>query len=97
MTYHDHRGVVSLMGAAAAAVLVACSTQRPATIEPSSATPSASSQKSSTVVVKDADGKSLAELFRGKLAGVDVFEAPGGGVRVKIRDSGEIPREMSVS
>jgi outer membrane receptor protein involved in Fe transport len=37
----------------------------------------------------------MAELFRGKFPGVEVFEAPGGGIRVKIRNSGALNGDLS--
>jgi TonB-dependent SusC/RagA subfamily outer membrane receptor len=52
--------------------------------------PVASGSKSSTVTIKDANGRTTAELLQGKFPGVQVFEAPGGGIQVRIRNSGSI-------
>jgi outer membrane receptor protein involved in Fe transport len=50
--------------------------------------PSPTAEKSSTVVVANAESKTLADLFRGKFAGVDVTQEGQDGVRIKIRDVG---------
>jgi outer membrane receptor protein involved in Fe transport len=50
--------------------------------------PAPTAEKTSTTVVNDADRKTLAQLFRGKFAGVDVEEQGPDGVRLKIRDVG---------
>ena len=79
---------VSLLAAAAAVICCGCSTPRAPVIEPEAGTGAASSPKSSTVTIKDENGKSMAELFQGKFAGVKVSEVPGGGIRVRIRNAG---------
>jgi outer membrane receptor protein involved in Fe transport len=73
--------------AAAAAILSGCSANRAAG-EAGAGTGAATSEKSSTTTIKDGGDKSLAELLRNKFPGVDVTQVAGGGIRVKIRNSG---------
>jgi TonB-dependent SusC/RagA subfamily outer membrane receptor len=50
--------------------------------------PAASGTKSSSSTVTDANGRSMAELLQGKFPGVQVFQAPGGGIQIRIRNAG---------
>lgn len=50
----------------------------------------ASAPSSSSVSVGPANGRSTAELFQGRFPGVQVFQDPSGGIRVRIRGSGTI-------
>jgi hypothetical protein len=88
MTQASSRSVASSI-AIAAVLLGGCSTN-PAPSSSNQPTSGASSPRSSSTTVKDGGTKTMTELFRGKFAGVEVFEAPGGGIRVKIRNSGRV-------
>jgi TonB-dependent SusC/RagA subfamily outer membrane receptor len=45
---------------------------------------------SDTAAALNANGRSMAELFQGKFPGVQVFQDPGGGIRIRIRNAGTI-------
>ena len=92
MTHHDSTRTISLLAAAAAAIILSgCSTNRAPEVEPAAAaTGTAPSPRSSTATIKDENGKTMSGLFQGKFSGVDVTEAPGGGIRVRIRNAGGI-------
>lgn len=81
----SHRSTLAIMllAAAAAPILSGCSHPAPDT---QSGPTGPSSSKS--ITVKDANGKTTAELFRGRFPGVDVTEVPGRGIKVRIRNPG---------
>src|ERR1041385_2748389 len=66
-------------------ILTGCS---PNPRPPQQPAPSPTSARGSTVEIKDSGGRSTAQVLQGKFAGVDVFEVPGGGIKIKIRNSG---------
>jgi TonB-dependent SusC/RagA subfamily outer membrane receptor len=56
---------------------------------PSSGTAAAPPQSSAVAPRQDPTGKTLAELFQGKFAGVEAFSV-NGGVRIRIRNSANL-------
>jgi hypothetical protein len=92
MTLPGCRTTGSLLVAASALILPACSSNR-AAVETGNVPGVASSAKSSSTTITNANGRSTDELFHGKFPGVEVFQAPGGGIRVKIRNSGAYDAE----
>jgi hypothetical protein len=73
----------------AALIVCGCSTNRAAE---SDAAPKPKSTTSSAVIT-DASGKTTADLFHGKFAGVEAYATAQGGFRIKIRNSGALNAE----
>jgi outer membrane receptor protein involved in Fe transport len=80
---------------AAGFVLGACASNPQTSQSPQPTSGASSPRTSSATVPAGGTPKTMAELFRGKFPGVEVFEAPGGGIRVKIRNSGALNGDLS--
>ena len=72
-----------LFATAASMLVVGCSTKGAA------GSPDAPRPKTSTAAVTDASGKSTAEMLEGRFPGVNVIRVAGGGIKVRVRQSGD--------
>ena len=86
MKHQGRRRIVSLLAGAAVLILSGCSRHR--TLVETAEPETASAPRSSTAVIKETNGKTTAQLLQGKFAGVDVYEVPGGGIKVRMRSTG---------
>lgn len=73
----------SLFAIAASVLIVGCSTHGAA------GTTDASRPTAISADVKDPSGKSTAELLEGRFPGVNVLRVAGGGIKVRVRQSGD--------
>lgn len=83
MAHRDRIRAGSLFAIAASVFIVGCSTHNAA------GTPEAPRPATSTMADRDASGKSTAELLEGRFPGVNVIRVAGGGIKVRVRQSGD--------
>ena len=88
MTGQDSARGVSLSAVAITVMLGGCAPHPAGVVPTGEKTAAASSATTSSATIKDANGKTTAELFRSKFPGVDVQQVPGGGIRIRIRNVG---------
>lgn len=77
-----HRAAV-LFAIAASVLIVGCSTHSAA------GTPETPRPATSATSGQDASGKSTAEMLEGRFPGVNVIRVAGGGIKVRVRQSGD--------
>ncbi|MCY7378210.1 MAG: TonB-dependent receptor plug domain-containing protein [Gemmatimonadaceae bacterium] len=78
--------VAFLFATAVSAPVVGCSTHSGAGTPDA---PRPTTPANSTTSVEDANGKSTAELLEGRFPGVNVMRVAGGGIKVRVRQSGD--------
>lgn len=83
MANRDRVRAAFLVAMVASALMAACSPHSPA------GTPEAPRPKTSAMSGPDASGKSTAELLEGRFPGVNVIRVAGGGIKVRVRQSGD--------
>ena len=83
MAHRDRIRAASSFVLAASVLIVGCSTHGAA------GTTDVPRPTTSSADVKDANGKSTAEMLEGRFPGVNVIRVAGGGIKVRVRQSGD--------
>lgn len=83
MAHRDRVRAAFLFATAASVLMVACSTHNAA------GTREAPRPATSATSGQDASGKSTAEMLEGRFPGVNVIRVAGGGIKVRVRQSGD--------
>ena len=83
MAYRDRVRAAVLFSTAASVLMVGCATHSAA------GTPEAPRPATSAPTGHDASGKSTAEMLEGRFPGVNVIRVAGGGIKVRVRQSGD--------